>query len=198
MEAISTPVSSISVHKIHPKTHHFYHLKPPPLLPYPHGHVSTTTAAVGKTPRPVSNKTTPSYRHKLNPSTQLQSASEPILSPTQTHRNAATGYAAALIDAALCSNSLDVVYKDVKRLLKWLQCNEMLKGMMTDPSMKESVKGKVIKEVSKKAKFQRQVVVLLKMLVAKNKSGMVAQVMEEFERIYHELNSGLRVGGAKC
>ncbi|KAI3711484.1 hypothetical protein L2E82_41600 [Cichorium intybus] len=194
MEAISTPVSSISVPKIHPKTHQFYHLKLPLLLPYPHGHVSTATAAAGKTPTSISNKTTTSYRHNFIP-TQSISTSQPNSSPTQTSRNAATGYAAALIDSALCSNSLDAVHKDVKRLLNWLQCNEMLKGIMTDPSMEESVKGRVVTEVSEKAKFRRPVVALLKMLAAKNISGIVAQVMEEFERIYHELNSNLRVVG---
>ncbi|CAH1447790.1 unnamed protein product [Lactuca virosa] len=187
MDAISTPV--ISVPKIH---HRLYHLKPPLVLPQPHGYISTATTTAA-TATSISNKTTPSYscRHnqKLTP-TQLPSTSQPqpTISPT-IHQNAATGYAAALIDAALCSNSLDAVHKDVKRLLKWLQSNQMLKDMMTDATMEEIVKGRVIKEVSKKAKFQRQVVTLLKMLVAKNKSGMVAQVMEEFQRIYLDLNT---------
>ena len=97
------------------------------------------------------------------------------------------------MDAALCSKSLDAVHKDVKRLSKWLHHNEVLKNMMTDPSVEESVKGRVIQEVSEKAKFRRQVMALVKMLVAKNKSGMVVQVMEEFQRIYHQLNSRLRV-----
>ncbi|KAJ0559676.1 hypothetical protein HanHA300_Chr06g0203031 [Helianthus annuus] len=57
------------------------------------------------------------------------------------------------MDAALSSNSLDAVYKDVKR----------------------------------------QVVAMVKMLVAKSKAGMVVQVMEEFEGIYYQLNTGLRV-----
>ncbi|KAI3787427.1 hypothetical protein L1987_41889 [Smallanthus sonchifolius] len=186
MEAISTSVPSINIPKIHPKTHHFHHLKPSLLLLH-HPHISTSTTK-GKTPTSISTKPTPPSHHNYTPR-HLQ----PIPSRIQTHRNAATGYAAALIDAALCNNSLDAIHKDVKRLLKWLHHNETLKDMMADPLVEEGVKGRVIKEVSEKARFQRQVTAMVKMLVAKNKSGMVAQVMEEFERIYHELNGGLRV-----
>ncbi|KAL8208100.1 hypothetical protein R6Q57_007512 [Mikania cordata] len=182
MEAISTSVPSINVPKINPKTHHFHHLKPPLLLHHPH--ISTSTTVAGKPPTSLSTKPASSSHSR-----QLQSTSQSIPSRTQTHRTAATGYAAALVDAALCSNSLDAIHKDVKRLLKWLHHNEILKGMMADPFLEEGVKGRVIKEVSEKGKLRRQVVAMVKMLVAKNKSGMVAQVMEEFERIYHELNS---------
>ncbi|KAI3694002.1 hypothetical protein L1987_76960 [Smallanthus sonchifolius] len=183
MEAIST---SINVTKIHPKskTHHFHHLKQPSHLLLHHPHISTSTT---KTPTSISTKPTPPSHHHYTP-TQLQPIPSRI--HTHTHRNAATGYAAALIDAALCNNSLDAIHKDVKRLLKWLHHNETLKDMMADPFVEEGVKGRVIKEVTEKARFQRQVAAMVKMLVAKSKSGMVAQVMEEFERIYHELNGG--------
>ncbi|PWA76494.1 ATP synthase delta chain, chloroplastic [Artemisia annua] len=103
-----------------------------------------------------------------------------------------SGYAAALLDHALCTNSLDAVHKDVKKLLKWLKCNEMLKSVMGDASVGEGVKGMVIKEVVEKVKMRKQVVALVKMLVAKSKSGMVVGVMEEFERIYWELNNSKR------
>lgn len=85
-----------------------------------------------------------------------------------------------------------MVHKDVKKVLKWLKCNEMMKSVMSDASVGESVKGMVIKEVVEKVKMRKQVVALVKMLVAKNKSGMVVGVMEEFERIYWELNNSKR------
>ncbi|KAI3681891.1 hypothetical protein L6452_36697 [Arctium lappa] len=192
MEAFSTtPVSSINLPNFHPKTHHFSHLKPPLLHHHHHHHhISTSTtaaaAAAGKAPTSsISTKPATSSHHTFTPH-HLPSLSQPT---PPSHRSAATGYAAALMDAALCSNSVDAVHKDVKRLSKWLQHNEVLKGMMADPSVEEGVKGGVIKEVSVKAKLRRQVVAMVKMLVAKNKSGMVAQVMKEFERIYHELNT---------
>ncbi|KAJ0572649.1 putative ATPase, OSCP/delta subunit, F1F0 ATP synthase OSCP/delta subunit domain superfamily [Helianthus annuus] len=143
MEAISTTVPSINVRKLHPKPHHLRHLKPPLHL---HHH---PISVAGKPPTSISTKPTTPSHHTYTPHHL-----HPPPSRTQTHhRNAATGYAAALMDAALSSNSLDAVYKDVKR----------------------------------------QVVAMVKMLVAKSKAGMVVQVMEEFEGIYYQLNTGLRV-----
>ncbi|KAJ0779453.1 putative ATPase, OSCP/delta subunit, F1F0 ATP synthase OSCP/delta subunit domain superfamily [Helianthus annuus] len=183
MEAISTTVPSINVRKLHPKPHHLRHLKPSLHL---HHH---PISVAGKPPTSISTKPTTPSHHTYTPHHL-----HPPPSRTQTHhRNATTGYAAALIDAALSSNSLDAIYKDVKRLLKWLQCNEMLKGVMADPLVEEGVKGRVVKEVAEKGKLRRQVVAMVKMLVAKSKAGMVVQVMEEFEGIYYQLNTGLRV-----
>ncbi|MFS7942940.1 putative ATPase, OSCP/delta subunit, F1F0 ATP synthase OSCP/delta subunit domain superfamily [Helianthus anomalus] len=180
MEAISTTVPSINVRKLHPKPHH--------LKPSLHLHHHPISVA-GKPPTSISTKPTTPSHHTYTQHHLLH----PPPSRTQTHRNAATGYAAALMDAALSSNSLDAVYKDVKRLLKWLQCNEMLKGVMADPLVEEGVKGRVVKEVAEKGKLRRQVVAMVKMLVAKSKAGLVVQVMEEFEGIYYQLNTGLRV-----
>ncbi|KAK9076355.1 hypothetical protein SSX86_004689 [Deinandra increscens subsp. villosa] len=185
MEAISTSVPSINLHKIHPKPHHFHHLKPPLLLHHPH--LSTSATAAAKPPTSISKTKppSPSHHHQI-----LQPTSQPTPPRTQTtHRHAATGYAAALVDAALRSNSLEPVHRDVKRLLKWLNGNEMLKGVMADRSVEEGVKGGVVKEVAEKAGLRRQVVAMVRMLVAKSRSGMVGEVMEEFERIYSELNA---------
>ncbi|MFS7942935.1 putative ATPase, OSCP/delta subunit, F1F0 ATP synthase OSCP/delta subunit domain superfamily [Helianthus anomalus] len=182
MEAISTTVPSINVRKLHSKPHPLRHLKPSLHL---HHH---PISVAGKPPTSISTKPTTPSHHTYTPHHL-----HPPPSRTQTHRNAATGYAAALMDAALSSNSLDAVYKDVKRLLKWLQCNEMLKGVMADPLVEEGVKGRVVKEVAEKGKLRRQVVAMVKMLVAKSKAGLVVQVMEEFEGIYYQLNTGLRV-----
>ncbi|KAK1408806.1 hypothetical protein QVD17_40866 [Tagetes erecta] len=186
MDAISTTVSSINLPKPHPKTHHFHHLKP---YLHHHHHISTTTA---KHHTSISSKPSSPSHHTYTPH-HLKPTSQPIPSRVQTHRNAATGYAAALVDTALSNNLLDVIHKDVKRLLKWIKCNEMLKSVMNDAFVEEGVKGRVVKEVSEKGKLHRKVVAMVKMLVVKSKSGMVVQVMEEFERIYHDLNTDQRV-----
>ena len=52
--------------------------------------------------------------------------------------------------------------------------------------------GQVIGEVVKKWRFNRHLVSLVKMLIEKNKVGIVKEVLEEFERIYDEL-SGTQV-----
>nr|XP_043620591.1 uncharacterized protein LOC122592432 [Erigeron canadensis] len=186
MEAMSTTVpSSINIPKLHHnKNHHVNHLKPPILHHHNHHNISKTTTVNHHTSistKPTNNIT----QHKLSSSTFKPTTTSPI----QTHRNVATGYAAALIDVALCSNTLLVIHKDVKRLLKWLQVNQMLKGVMNDANLDEGVKGRVIMEVAEKAKLRKQVVAMVKMLVAKNKSSLVEQVMVEFQRIYFELNT---------
>lgn len=43
-------------------------------------------------------------------------------------------------------------------------------------------------EVAKKGMFNRHLVGLVKMLVRKNKGGLIEQVLEEFQRIYDELS----------
>ncbi|XP_071741305.1 uncharacterized protein [Rutidosis leptorrhynchoides] len=179
MEVISTSVPpSINL----PKTHHLHHLKPP-FLHHQNHHISTTKHHTSIT----STNPTLSSHHKFTP---FPSTSPPPPPPktAHTHRNAATGYAAALVDAAICSNSFDGVYKDVKKLLEWLTNNEMLKDVMSDVLVDDGVKGRVMKEVVVNGKLRRQVVAMVKMLVAKNKIAMVEQVMVEFEKIYFDLN----------
>lgn len=63
---------------------------------------------------------------------------------------------------------------------------------MTDPRVKQSEKGQVVKEITEKGKFHRHLVVLIKMLVDKSKLGMVTQVLLEFQRIVEELSGTSR------
>lgn len=58
--------------------------------------------------------------------------------------------------------------------------------------MSEKDKGQVIGEVVKKGRFNRHLMSLVKMLIQKNKVGIVKEVLEEFERIHDEL-SGTQV-----
>lgn len=58
--------------------------------------------------------------------------------------------------------------------------------------MSEKDKGQVIGEVVKKGRFNRHLASLIKMLIQKNKVGIVKEVLEEFERIHDEL-SGTQV-----
>lgn len=106
------------------------------------------------------------------------------------HHKAASGYAAALMDvASRCHHSLEAVGKDVRRFSKWLR-NEQLRAFMSDPLLEDSEKGQVVKEMAEKGRFHSHLVVLLKLLVEKNKVGIVSDVMHEFERIYDELTAG--------
>lgn len=74
----------------------------------------------------------------------------------------------------------------MKRFLKLLG-NEQLQGFLTDAHVKQSEKGKVVKEIAEKGKFHKHLVVLIRMLVDKTKLGMVPQVLVEFQRLFEEL-----------
>lgn len=78
---------------------------------------------------------------------------------------------------------------DVQKLLKFLQKLKFQSdsGLIADPSTVEKLKGQAVKKVVEQGKFQRHVVALVKMLMKKNKLGIVEEVLEEFERIYDEL-----------
>ncbi|OVA14751.1 ATPase [Macleaya cordata] len=107
------------------------------------------------------------------------------------HRKASCGYAAALLDIAQCNNNLNLVERDVRRFLRLIRYHDV-RTILADPSMDDKTKGEVVKEIAVKGKFQKHLVVMVKMLVEKNRVCMVNEVLEEFERINDELN-GTRV-----
>ncbi|KAG4917072.1 hypothetical protein AAZX31_19G243100 [Glycine max] len=113
---------------------------------------------------------TKTFSHKSSPSLPFSpSPLKPKPSSPTFHPNPATGYAAALVDVAHNSNSLHFVHSDVQRLLKLLQG-----AKFQSPAVEQG-------------NFHRHVVALLKMLLKKNKVGIVKEVLQEFERIYDRL-----------
>ncbi|XP_027350364.1 ATP synthase subunit delta, chloroplastic [Abrus precatorius] len=152
----------------------FYHFKRTSYAsPPPHVFSTSTPNLVPKTK---------SFSRKSSPSLAFSSsgASHPKPKPSSPifHRNPATGYAAAIIDVAQNSNSLHLVQRDVQRLLKLLK-NVNFQSAVGEPSM--------VERVVERGNFHRHVVALLKMLLKKNKVGIVQEVLEEFEKIYDEL-----------
>lgn len=59
---------------------------------------------------------------------------------------------------------------------------------MNDPLVGENEKGDLVKEVGRRWKLDKYLVRLVKMLVEKNKVGMVGEILEEFQKIYDELS----------
>ncbi|KAJ7962638.1 ATP synthase delta chain, chloroplastic [Quillaja saponaria] len=167
MDTLSSSVSTLKVPSFNSTTREFYQFKTPPSTTNhpPQPYLSSTTK-----PNSISTKTT-SFTHKT--------FTTPFFSPSQTssllpssptfHRKPASGYAAALIDVAQSNSSLDLVQSEVQRLLKLLQ------------------KGQAVRQVAEQGRFHRHLLALLKMLVKKNKVGIVQEVLEEFERIYDKL-----------
>ncbi|XP_075081915.1 uncharacterized protein LOC107812168 isoform X2 [Nicotiana tabacum] len=97
-----------------------------------------------------------------------------------THTRASSGYAAALVDIAKSNNSLETLERDVIKLSKWLRKVPFV-------FLEDKEKGYVLKEILSKGKFHKHLVGLLKLLVEKNKVGIVNEVLMEFERIYDQI-----------
>ncbi|XP_021279513.1 ATP synthase delta chain, chloroplastic-like [Herrania umbratica] len=132
---------------------------------------------------------TNSFTHKklTSPFFPTSQASPLISSPYYVHSKQASGYAAALLDIAQCNTSLDAVQKDVQKLSKLLH-HDHVQAFLSDPFVGDEEKGKAVKELVRKGKFNKHLVRLLKMLTKRKELGMVSEVLEEFERIYDELS----------
>ncbi|XP_061372885.1 ATP synthase subunit delta, chloroplastic [Gastrolobium bilobum] len=185
MDTLSSSVSTLKVPTLPPTNREFYHFKrttyaTPNCPPNPQPHVSSTSL-------PNLVPKTKTFSHKS--STSLALDTSPLkLKPSSPifHRKPATGYAAAVIDVAQSSNSLHMVQKDVQSLLKFIQ-HVTFQSTLVDPSMVEELKGQAMRHVVEQGNFHGHLVGLLKMLLKKNKVGIVQEVLEEFERIYDEL-----------
>ncbi|KAK2989923.1 hypothetical protein RJ640_008890 [Escallonia rubra] len=192
MDALPSSVSSFKVPAISTTSRELYHLKPPTATSHLPPHPNLSSAST-KLPNSISSKST-SFAQNNNFISPFPSSDQTLplkQSPLFVHRKPASGYAAALIDAARSNNSLQTLEKDIKRFAKYLR-NEKLRNVMKNPAVKEKEKGQIVKEVAEQGKFHKYLVVLVKMLVEKNKLGMVGEVLEEFERFYDEM-SGTQV-----
>ncbi|XP_078430056.1 ATPase, F1 complex, OSCP/delta subunit protein [Wolffia australiana] len=101
------------------------------------------------------------------------------------HREAATGYAEALLDIAYCSGATTAMQMDVRRFRRGIQ------ALIGDEQSGVETKALAMQRLAEEGGFCRQLVTLVKMLVRKGKVGLVDKVMEEFDRINDELN-GIR------
>ncbi|CAL5195057.1 unnamed protein product [Lathyrus oleraceus] len=173
METLSNSLSNLKISSLPPPTstpnREFHHFTRTP-------HAIPNLPAQPKPPK-ITN-----FSHK-NHSVPFSSSTTPSLKLKQSspifHHKAATGYAAAIIDVAQTTNTLHLVQKDVQRLLKFLRKSKLQSDSGIDAS--------AVRKVVEQGNFQRHVVGLVKMLAKKRKLGIVAEVLEEFERIYDEL-----------
>ncbi|PIA48846.1 hypothetical protein AQUCO_01300035v1 [Aquilegia coerulea] len=191
METLPSSVSTLKIHGLSSTTHREVNLLKPPNTSHhfpPHSHIYNKLNPISNGP---TTTTTSSFIKKVSFSSPLHfSTPTPLLktvSPVVHRKKATSGYAAALIDIARCNDTLNVVEKDVRRLMKFLR-NGDLQALLVDPSIDDSMKGQVMNELLEKGRFQKHLVLVLRMLVEKNKVGIVQEMLEEFERIYDELN----------
>ncbi|KAF4384513.1 hypothetical protein F8388_003820 [Cannabis sativa] len=182
MDTLSSSVSTIKVPTFHSNSssRELTHFKSTSTL-------YTPNSLLFSTHKPINN--TNSISTKLNSFNNpiFQSSSRPS-SPSfaAIHRKASAGYAAALLDVAQLNNSVDSVGKDVERLSKLLK-NNRVRAVLSDPFLEEEEKGRVVKGLVEKGRFNRHLVRLVKMLVGKNKVGLLGEVLDEFEWVYDEI-----------
>ncbi|GAU13681.1 hypothetical protein TSUD_347850 [Trifolium subterraneum] len=174
MDTFSTSVSTLKISSLPPppssRTSPHLHA----ISPRPKPHFSSTSK-----PNSISTQITKLFSHNSLPfsSSNTRKPSSPIF-----HHTPATGYAAAIIDVAQKTNTLHPVQRDVQKLLKFLKILKFQShGVgVVDPTS-------AIRKIVEQGNFERHVVVLVKMLMKKNKLEIVEQVLEEFVRIYDEL-----------
>lgn len=192
MEALSSSVSSLICPSQNPTSRSFYHFKAPiynfssPIDHSSHFN-SCKPTAISTSPVRVANRRRQFTVPFVSSSSSKESSPKQFQTSTTFHlESSSSGYAAALVDMARCSDSLKSVAKDVDRLSNCLR-NEQLSSFLFNPWVGEIEKGQVLMEVAEKGRFHRHLVVMLKLLVSKNKLGLVNDVLIEFQRMYDEL-----------
>ncbi|XP_062091334.1 ATP synthase subunit delta, chloroplastic-like [Humulus lupulus] len=182
MDTLSSSVSTIKVPTFHStaSSRELCNFKSTSTLYTPNSLLFSTPKSISST-NSISTKPN-SFNNPISPSPSRPSSP----SYSAIHRKASAGYAAALLDIAQHNNSVDLVGKDVERLSKLLK-NNRVRVVLSDPFLGEEEKGRLVKGLVKKGGFNRHLVRLVKMLVGKNKVGLLGEVLEEFDRVYDEV-----------
>lgn len=192
MDALSSSVSSLIFPGQNPTSRSFYHFKAPNCyflssIDQNSHFNSCKQTTISTSPVRVANRRRQFRVPFVSSSSSKESSPKQFRASTTFQlESASSGYAAALVDMSRCSNSLKSVAKDVARLSNCLR-NEQLSSFLFDPCIGEMGKGQVLMEVAEKGRFHRHLVVMLKLLVSKNKLGLVNDVLIEFQRMYDEL-----------
>ncbi|KAJ4970705.1 hypothetical protein NE237_003804 [Protea cynaroides] len=184
METLSTSVSTLKVFGFTSSIPRELHLFK---TPHTSNHHTSYSHLLNSRPNSISNKPSSLLSFKDHSSPLILPFYQSQSSPHIIHQNATSGYAAALLDVAHCNNSLEAIERDVQKFSRLLQDKD-LRSTLMDPFMDDKMKGDVVKQVAEKGRFQKHLVALIKMMVQKNKVGMVGEVLEEFQRFYDELS----------
>src|SRR3954463_12865039 len=100
----------------------------------------------------------------------------------------ATRYAKSIIDLAVEKDQLDVVYNDMKFILRTCKTNPDFVALLRSPIIKPTTKGKIIESVTKNS-----VSVLtssfIHLLVAKTREPNLPEIAGAFVDQYNEINN---------
>ncbi|KDO86556.1 hypothetical protein CISIN_1g040346mg [Citrus sinensis] len=188
MDTLSSSVSTFKFAALHSTPRELHNFKAPPNTSQSHHQFHPHQSHLSST-RP--NKTAASFTRRSfsnsYPSlTSSSGTSTPKSASPNSHQKPASGYAAALLDKALCHSSLEAVQRDVLKLSRLLK-NEQIQAVCADPFVGDKDKGQIVKELLSSWKVNSYLAALLRMLIERNKVAMVSDVLEEFQRIYDDL-----------
>ncbi|XP_020596915.1 uncharacterized protein LOC110036737 [Phalaenopsis equestris] len=173
MDVLASPVSALFLPSNHRETPHL--LKPPPpsssfpnlSSPKPNSPFSLSASS-----KPLS--LFPFFSTPSPPSTTLTG---------RTHHRASTGYAAALFDISKRGGAvaLAAIARDVHRLAS------SIVSIIADSSIADEERAEAVRATVDRGGFDRRLVALVRMVVAKKRGVReVADVLEEFERLWRE------------
>ncbi|XAR62938.1 hypothetical protein NMG60_11022686 [Bertholletia excelsa] len=162
MDALATSISSFRVPGLQALPRELHHLRTPGAAR--HHHLPSAAKPTSVSARAAS----PPRRNYSCPIFPPHEAKPPKHYSPIVHDKAATGYAAALIDATRRRGSLGAVERDVRRLVKWL-LSKQVRAFMADPSTEDEEKGQVLKEAADKGRFEGHLAALLKLLAEKKR-----------------------------
>ncbi|KAG7614692.1 putative ATPase, OSCP/delta subunit, F1F0 ATP synthase OSCP/delta subunit domain superfamily [Arabidopsis thaliana] len=145
---------------------------------------ATTSASSTNLSKPTSSSpSSASYSQNRNPnflkaiSFQLPQTKPSRVTPPPVHDKAASGFAAALVSVCQSKNCLGRTQEDVRRLMEFLVGEEKKRNKV------------LVNDVVERGKFGKHLKGLVKMLITRGKSGILVDVLMEFERICNELVS---------
>ncbi|CAI0469286.1 unnamed protein product [Linum tenue] len=180
METLSSSISTFKAPFVHPPSREAFPFRTLTAALHPlHPHL----AAKPNSSRPASKSRTASPTFSLR---TPKPPATPAAPAPETHRSPASGYAAALVDIARCRGALDRVRRDVRRLSRLLK-PDPIRNFLADPMMGGEEKAELVKELGKRGGTGELLMGLVKVLAGRNRVGVLAEVLMEFERICDEM-----------
>ncbi|XP_010428059.1 PREDICTED: uncharacterized protein LOC104712781 [Camelina sativa] len=180
MDTLSASVSSFNLPSLPPQPQ-------PPLRSISRRFNSTVNAAAASSTnlsKPSSTSSPSSYSHNINKNPSFSRAISFALpqtkpsrvAPPPVHDKAASGFAAALVSVCQSKNCLGRTQEDVRRLMEFLVGEDKKRNKVI-----------LVNDVVERGRFGKHMKGLVKMLMTRGKSGILVDVLMEFERICNEL-----------
>ena len=107
-----------------------------------------------------------------------------MLTPARQANPASQGYAVALADSAQASGNLEAVHQDCETFAAYAAASPGILTCLANPVLTDEKKKDLITKMAKESSFSPLFVSFLGLLVDKRRTGLTAQILDEFEAIY--------------